>query len=153
MNYEWYNVPWFPFINHEMLSLWCKDSNYSSFSLFLWFVFKFPFFPHVKWNNFVPNFTYKLQQLMRFFCVPRKSEVKNKWGPLSDVYKKKFNSWWKKSWSLIYASSIHSKIHMWSSTTNCFVMTCCIATKVVSLAYLHYPKKIINKKTHYQMQE
>ncbi len=52
-----------------------------------------------------------------------------------------FNSWWNKFWSMIYASSIHSKIHMWSSIANCFVMICCIAAKVVSLAYLHYPKK------------
>ncbi len=48
---------------------------------------------------------------------------------------------WKKSWSMINASSIHSEIHMWSSTTNCFVMTLYIASKVVGSTCLHHPKK------------
>jgi hypothetical protein len=46
---------------------------------------------------------------------------------------------------MIYVSSIHSEIHMWSSIANCFVMTLCIASKVVGSTCLHHPEKNYQK--------
>ncbi len=35
-NYEWINVTWFPFLSHEMLSLWCHNQKMWPLSALYW---------------------------------------------------------------------------------------------------------------------